>query len=149
MTERMGIEEHPDIAALRLRYERAAETLAGQVVGGLTFLAGLYVAASPWIVGFNNFTTLTVNNLIAGLAVAVFALGLTSAFGRTHGLAWTAPLVGVWLIISPWVVSGDVARTGSIVSNVIVGAVVLLLGLAAVGLGLQRSFGLRRQARQT
>jgi hypothetical protein len=104
MTERMGIEEHPDIAALRMRYERAAETVAGQVVGGLTFLAGLFVAASPWIVGFSQFTTLTVNNLIVGIAVTVFALGLTSAFGRTHGLAWTAPLVGVWLIISPWVV---------------------------------------------
>jgi hypothetical protein len=54
-TERpLSIEEHPDLAALRLRYERAAETRVAQLVDGLTFLAGLYAAVSPWVAGFNT-----------------------------------------------------------------------------------------------
>jgi MFS superfamily sulfate permease-like transporter len=57
------------------------------------------------VVGFNHFTTLTATNLIAGIALAVLALGFASAYGRTHGIAWVAPLIGVCTIIAPWVVS--------------------------------------------
>ncbi|WP_443729310.1 SPW repeat protein [Sphaerisporangium perillae] len=59
----------------------------GQQVAGLTFLTGLYLAISPWVVGFNRFPTLTVNNLIVGLALALLALGFGSATaGPRHRL---------------------------------------------------------------
>jgi hypothetical protein len=136
-TERpMSIEEHPDLATLRLRYESAAETPVAQLVDGLTFLAGLYAAVSPWVLGFNNFTTLTANNLIIGIALALLAVGFASAYGRTHGLAWTAPILGLWLIISPLVVRGDVTTTSTVLNNVLVGAAVVVLGLAATTFGL-------------
>ncbi|GHH62660.1 hypothetical protein GCM10017673_02260 [Streptosporangium violaceochromogenes] len=121
---------HPDIAELRAKYELASEAPTAKVVAGLTFLSGLYLAISPWVVGFGNrFPTLTGNNLITGIAVAVLALGFASAYGRTHGIAWVAPLIGVWTIIAPWVVSGRVATASTIWSNVVVGALILLLGL--------------------
>ncbi|GIH22749.1 hypothetical protein Aph01nite_10590 [Acrocarpospora phusangensis] len=123
---------HPDIQELRAKYERAAETPAGKAVAGLIFLAGLYLAISPFVVGFSGFTSLTGNNLIVGIAVAMLALGFASAYGRTHGLAWVAPLIGIWTIISPWVISGDVATTATIWNNVVTGAVILLLGLGAM-----------------
>ena len=129
---------HPDIAELRAKYELAAETPTARAVAGLTFLAGLYLAISPWVVGFNGFTTLTVNNLVIGIALAMLGLGFASASGRTHGVVWITPLIGVWTIIAPWVVSGDVATTGTIWSNVVTGAVAVLLGLGAM-LGMNRS----------
>ncbi|MFI7614654.1 SPW repeat protein [Nonomuraea terrae] len=129
---------HPDIAELRAKYELAAEAPTARAVAGLTFLAGLYLAMSPWIVGFDGFTTLTVTNLIAGVALATLALGFASAYGRTHGIVWIAPLIGVWTIIAPWVVSGDVATTATIWSNVVTGVIVLLLGLAEM-FGLNQS----------
>lgn len=132
------IEDHPDITALRDRYERAAQTRPAQAVDGLTLMAGLYVAMSPWIVGFDTMSTLRVNDLITGLAVALLALGFASAFGRTHGMAWTTPLLGVWVIVAPWVISGVTTSTGIILSNVISGAVVVLLGLGAMGVGMMR-----------
>jgi hypothetical protein len=46
-------------------------------------------------------------------------------------MAWAACALGVWTIIAPWVIAGDVSTTRSIVNNVIVGVVALLLGLAA------------------
>jgi len=100
------IDEHPDIVALRLGYERVAETMPAQIVEGLGFIAGLYLAISPWVAGFNSLTTLTVNNLVTGIAAALLALGFASAFGRTHGMAWVAPVIGLWTILAPWVVSG-------------------------------------------
>ncbi|MGO4429678.1 SPW repeat protein, partial [Streptomyces sp. MCAF7] len=53
------------------------------------------------------------------------------AYERTHGMAWAAALLGVWAIIAPWVVSGSVATMRTIISNVIVGAVALVLALFA------------------
>ncbi|QSB13819.1 SPW repeat protein [Natronosporangium hydrolyticum] len=131
-----AMEQHPDIVAMRMRYERAAESPMTQITHGLIVLAGVYLAISPWVVGFSGQATITVNNLLTGIAVAVIAMGLASAFGRTHGLAFVVPLVGVWTIITPWVVSGNVDTTNVIVNNVIIGAVLVVLGLVGFTVGL-------------
>jgi hypothetical protein len=136
-TEAMRL--HPDPVELRATYEAAAETPVVRVVEGLTFLTGLYLAISPWVVGFNRFPTLTANNLIVGVALAMLALGFASAYGRTHGISWAAPLIGVWTIIAPWVVSGHVVTTATAWSNVVTGAVAVLLGLGAMSIGMSRT----------
>ena len=59
----MPIEEHPDLMELRARHDRAAATPRAQMIEALALITGLYLAASPWIVGFNGFTTLAVTNL--------------------------------------------------------------------------------------
>jgi hypothetical protein len=125
------MEQHPDIMEMRARYERAATTPRAQAIEALALITGLYLAVSPWIVGFSGLTTLTVCNLVTGLAYTLLMAGFGNAYERTHGRAWAASLIGLWTIIAPWVVSGSVATTRTIVSNVIVGAVALLLGLAA------------------
>jgi hypothetical protein len=129
-----GIDQHPDLVAMRARYERAASTPTGQIVEGLTFLTGLYVAISPWVVGFDDSTTLTASNLVVGIATALLAVGFASAYERTHPLAWTAPLLGAWVVISQWVVSGAPTTAGVIVNNVITGGVGVLCGLVVMGL---------------
>lgn len=101
-------------------------------------LAGLYAAASSWIVGFSGQTSLMMSNLICGLAVALLAAGYATTYGRTHGIAFVAPLLGMWLIVSPWLVSGVSTSTGMILSNVIVGAVVVVLGAAGMAMAMTR-----------
>lgn len=136
-----GVENHPDLAELRHRYDVAAEKPTMGVLDGLTMLSGLYLALSPWIIGLTRFAgtgNLRVNDLITGLAVAVMAVSLASAFGRTHGVAWTVPLLGVWAIISPWVVSGPMPKGGTIISNVIIGALIFLLGVGAIAVPARR-----------
>jgi SPW repeat-containing protein len=137
MTERsmLAMERHPDIAALRARYDLAAEMPLAQLVSGLTFLSGLYLAISPWVVGFNGRTTLTANNLITGIAVALLAVGFASAYSRTHGVTWVIPLIGVWTIIAPWVLPGHGAPTSVAISNPATGFVIILCGLAGIGIG--------------
>ena len=128
------MESHPDMAEMRERHaraERAASTQGGQAVEALAMVTGLYLAASPWIAGFNGFTTLAVNNLITGIAYALLLSGFGHAYERTHARAWAAAMIGAWTIVAPWVVAGNVDTTRSVVNNVIVGIVALLLALAA------------------
>lgn len=132
-----GMEQHPDIMELRARYERAAARPVAQFAEGLVFLTGLYLAISPWVAGFFPRHSMAVNNLITGIALALIGAGLASAYGRTHGMAWVAPIIGVWTIISPWVVRGGVAATaGTIASNVATGAVAVVVGLAAMSIAM-------------
>jgi hypothetical protein len=78
---------------------------------------------------------ITVNNLIVGITVGLIGLGLTLAPERMFTMAWVVGPLGVWLLISPWVVTAaHGARAGIIWNNCWLGAVTLLLGLAAMGL---------------
>ena len=126
---------HPDIVEMRERYDRMGEQPTAQVTDGLMLVAGLYAAASAWIIGFADQTALAMTNLICGVAIALLAMALGSAYGRTHGLAFVAPLLGLWLIVSPWLVSGVDTSASMIWSHVIVGVVVCVLGLAAAAMG--------------
>ncbi|MEU1277180.1 SPW repeat protein [Streptomyces sp. NPDC005805] len=135
MTTRTDIEQHPDVAEMRSRFERATSNPRAQSVEALALLTGVYLAASPWIAGFSGLTTLAVTNLILGIAYCVCMGGFASAYERTHAMAWAACAIGAFTILSPWIVSGAVDTTRTIVNNVIVGAVALLCGLAMMAAG--------------
>ncbi|MEH0420167.1 SPW repeat protein [Streptomyces sp. B21-083] len=132
---RSDMATHPDILAMRNRHEMAehvATSPGAQAVEALALITGLYLAASPWIAGFNGFSTLTVNNLIVGIAYAVIMSGgFGRAYERSHSMAWAACALSAWTIIAPWVVAGDVSTTRTIVNNIIVGVIGLLLALMA------------------
>ncbi|KAA9374590.1 hypothetical protein F5972_30585 [Microbispora cellulosiformans] len=129
---RPGLARRPDATELRQTYDRAGSTAPAQVMDAVTLLAGLYLAISPWIVGFTGFGGLTVNNLIVGLVVTALALSCASAFGRTYGVSWVTPVLGVWAIIAPWVIRGQPATTATIWNNVVTGAIIFLFGLGAL-----------------
>lgn len=130
-----SIDRHPDLVEMRNQYDRAASTPTAQIVEGLTFLTGLYLAISPWVVGFAALSpALAVSNLIVGLAFAALAVGFSSAYGRTHPLAWTAPLLGVWVIISQWVIARAPDQASIVVNNIIAGGLAVLCGLAIMGM---------------
>lgn len=128
-----GMEQYPDTMELRARYDRAAAMPLAQLADGLVFLTGLYLAISPWVVGFDGMRTIAASNLITGVALALVGAGLASAYGRTHGMAWVAPIVGIWTIITPWVISGSVTTTATIASNVATGSATCV-GAAAMSI---------------
>ncbi|OHV05976.1 SPW repeat protein [Mycobacterium talmoniae] len=136
-TVHSSIDHHPDLLALRANYDRAAESMTAQFTFGLTLLTGVYAALSPWIVGFSATRELARNDLIVGITVAVLAFCFASALDRTHGMTWTLPVFGLWLVISPWVLSGVSPTAGMIWSNVIAGGLLMALGLTAVYFGMR------------
>jgi hypothetical protein len=131
--ERPELAEHPDAMEMRARYDRVLQGRDVVFVDAPVFLAGLYAAISPWVVTFAaTQPQLQISNLIVGLAVAVLALGFTTAPERMYGLSWAICAAGVWLVISTWI-AGNTPDGGVIVSNVVVGGVIFLLGVASVG----------------
>jgi len=136
-TVHSSIDHHPDLMALRARYERVAESMSAHVTFGLALLTGLYVAASPSIVGFTDTRSLVWCDFIAGIAVAFLAYGFATALDRAHGMTWTLPVLGVWVIVSPWVLPGVALTAGMIWSNVVAGAFLTFLGLNATYFGMR------------
>ncbi|HUH68429.1 MAG TPA: SPW repeat protein [Mycobacterium sp.] len=136
-TVHSSIDHHPDLLALRESYERAAESMSAHVTFGLALLTGLYVAASPWIVGFFATRSLAGCDVIAGIAAAVLAYGFATALDRTHGMTWTLPVLGLWVIVSPWILQGLMLTAGMMWSNVIGGAVLAFLGMTATYFGMR------------
>lgn len=135
-TSSLPIERHPDMLEMHDRYDRIASNPLLQVDSGLALLAGLFLAGSPWIIGFSAMTAMTVPTVILGLAVALSAVAFTSRYQHLHGMAFTIPVLGVWAIISPWVISGVTTSTAMIWSTVLAGAVIVVCGLAMAGFAL-------------
>lgn len=136
-TVHSSIDHHPDLLALRARYERVAESMSAHFTFGLALLTGLYVAASPWIVGFSATSSLATSDLIAGIAVAFLAYGFATTLDRAHGMTWTLPVLGVWVIVSTWILPDVVLTTGMTWSNVVAGALLTFLGLNATYFGMR------------
>ncbi|OBF56587.1 hypothetical protein A5756_10915 [Mycobacterium sp. 852002-53434_SCH5985345] len=134
-TVHSSIDHHPDLLALRASYDRVAESMSAHVTFGLALLTGLYVAASPWMVGFSATGSLATSNLVAGIAAAFLAYGFATALDRAHGMTWTMPVLGVWAIVSLWILPDVALTAGMMWSNIVAGALLTLLGLNATYFG--------------
>lgn len=124
------ISRHPDVPEMQERFERLLHVREDSALDSAVLLTGLYAAISPWVVHFSGSNPdLRMSNVIVGLAIAAYGLGLTLAPERMTRLGWACAAMGVWLIISPWVVTvGHNPTHGMIWNNVVVGAVAVLLG---------------------
>ncbi|MFC8146269.1 SPW repeat protein [Streptomyces paradoxus] len=124
---------HPDASEMRDRYARVLGGRDVALVDGPVFLLGLYCAASPWIVHYTTSQpALVTHNLIMGIAIGLLALGFTRAPERMYGLSWAMCALGVWMIISPWIV-GESPDAGVVWNNIIIGALAVVLGLVCAG----------------
>ncbi|WP_371673377.1 SPW repeat protein [Streptomyces sp. NBC_00289] len=126
---RGDITSHPDASEMRERYARMLGGRDVALVDGPVFLLGLYCAVSPWILHYTaGQPALMTHNLIVGIAIGLLALGFTAAPARMYGLSWAMCALGVWMIVSPWIV-GESPDTGVVLNNIIIGALALVLGL--------------------
>ncbi|MEV7232703.1 SPW repeat protein [Streptomyces sp. NPDC051020] len=134
---RADITSHPDVSEMRERYARMLGGRDVALVDGPVFLVGLYCAVSPWVLHFTaSQPTLVQHNLIMGIAIAVLGLGFTVMPDRMYGLSWAICAIGIWMIISPWVVASS-PDMGVVLNNVIIGGLAVLLGLACVGVAMK------------
>ena len=129
VSHRGDIAAHPDVSEMRARYARVLGGHDVALVDGPVFLTGLFCAISPWVVHFTaNQPVLTTHNLIMGIAIGLLGLGFTVAPARMYGLSMAMCAMGVWMIVSPWIV-GESPDMGVILTNVIIGGLTFLLGL--------------------
>jgi hypothetical protein len=140
------ITTHPDAMEMRERFAKVAEGPTGSAVDGLIVLLGMYTAISPYVVHFRlGNADVAVNNLIIGLTLAILGLGMALQPARLYQLGWICVPVGVWMIISPWVVTRSHGAPSAIIwNNVCIGVVALALGLASQ----EMMFGTGRRRRR-
>ncbi|GGZ42576.1 SPW repeat protein [Streptomyces bluensis] len=129
VSHRGDITGHPDVTEMRERYARVLGGRDVVFMDGPVFLLGLYCAVSPWILHFTTSQpALVPHNLIIGVAIGLLALGFTAAPQRMYGLSWATCAIGVWMIISPWIV-GTSPDAGVIINNVVIGGLAVILGM--------------------
>jgi hypothetical protein len=136
--------EHPDVISLQRQFGGSLGSPQSVLGDGLLALAGVWVALSPWVLGFYAIDpAVGSHNLVLGLVAAAVGLGITGLAERGGGLSWVAVPLGVWLIISTWVVPAMGPSAGLVWSNVVAGAVMILTGAGVATVALM---GTRRNA---
>ncbi len=91
-------------------------------------ILGVFLLISPWIFKFEP-GHLTQNAMITGIVMAVLAIAALAAFAVWE--EWLNLIVGLWAIISPWVVGFQTNHTATTV-HVIVGVLVAVLAAVEI-----------------
>src|ERR1700741_1314839 len=95
----------------------------------VNLILGLWMIAAPWALKFEAETNPMWNAVIVGVFIAAIAL---FAFFRVMAWQeWANVALGVWLVISPWIV-GFSGLVAALWNAVIVGAVIAVLALWAL-----------------
>jgi hypothetical protein len=97
-----------------------------KVASGLNFIVGVYLLISAWIGALTAGTR--ANGIIFGIIVAILA---ALRFSKSTGVwaSWLNALIGIWLIISPWVYG--TAGQGWMWNSIVVGIIMFVLGVWA------------------
>jgi hypothetical protein len=92
---------------------------------GINVILGLWLIASPGMLGYMSETTAAWNAWIVGVVVMVAALAALVAFQKWE--EWVSMALAAWLIASPWIL-GFSGLQAAVWNQLIVG--VLIGGLA-------------------
>jgi hypothetical protein len=91
---------------------------------------GVWLFFSPWLLGYSDVSAAATNAHIIGAAIVVFSLIELYTWERWE--EWINLVLGVWLIISPWVLGFNMV--GRPTQNMVVlGILMIVLPLWAVG----------------
>jgi hypothetical protein len=103
---------------------------ASRPASTLNVLAGIWLILSAWILGFNGVPAAVWDAVLVGIVVLVLAACRLGTAG-TNGLSWLNLILGIWLIISPFVLGFSGAAMGNaVILGILVGLFSLWAGLA-------------------
>lgn len=106
-----------------------SEQMAGSVriASGLNILAGLWLILAPFLLGYSDLERATPNNIAVGALILIMAGTRVVNPSMAPGLSWINAILGVWLILSPFVLGhNDVER--AMWNDLAVGILVACLG---------------------
>ncbi|MBT9524336.1 MAG: SPW repeat protein [Rhizobacter sp.] len=106
---------------------------------------GAWLVLSPWALGFQAEQVAMWNAIVVG--VLLVAVGLGATFVPRAWEEWTEGVLGIWMILSPWVLAFanvQIAMINAVVVGVaVVGLALWVLMTDAEFKGQQRSPGMR------
>jgi hypothetical protein len=96
-------------------------------------IIGVWEIVASFILGYSVLSRVAMwNEIIFGVALIIFGAwsAISDSVGTDRTLDWINAIIGVWLIVAPFVL-GYSALTTALWNDIIVGAVVLVLGVWA------------------
>ncbi len=96
----------------------------------VNLILGLWMIISPWVLGYESEAAATSNAVILGIVIAVLAA--LELFTVTAWEEWGNFVLGLWLVISPWVL-GFRSVSSAMSNDVVIGIVVAVLAIWALG----------------
>ena len=91
---------------------------------------GVWLFFSPWILGYANLGAPSANAYVIGAVIVILAAGELFTLQRWE--EWINLLLGIWLIIAPWVV-GFSPVSSATENSVVLGIIMIVLPLWAMG----------------
>lgn len=98
---------------------------------GWNVLLGIWLIISPWVLGYGALGAAVWDAVVVGAAIFIIAAIRLGWARQARPLSWLNVLLGLWLIISPWVVNVARNRPAPYWNDVIVGIVVAVLAWIA------------------
>jgi SPW repeat len=91
-------------------------------------VAGGWLFVAPWVLGYTDLPAAAWNSWIFGIIIVAISIAALVQFAQWE--EWVNVIVGVWLLISPWVLNfarPEAARAewNSVIVGVVVGALAL------------------------
>lgn len=90
----------------------------------INLILAIWLFLSPWVVGFAGLMPAAWTAWLTAIAIAIFAIAALSAFAEWE--EWINLILGVWLLVSPWVV-GVAAMHGAMLTLFLTGIAVAVL----------------------
>ncbi len=94
------------------------------------FLLGIWLIISPFVLAFTSLERAKWNNVAVGVAVGLLALSRMSGSRTQANWSWINILLGIWMIISPFVLGFSQYST-PLWNNVILGIFVAIAAWAS------------------
>ena len=108
---------------------KVTETLSHRWQDVVNLIAGVWLIAAPWLLGFTQDGTAAWNAYVLGAIIAVAAAAALVAFHEWE--EWVSALLGLWLIVSPWIL-GFTGLAAAMWNAIVVGVIVGGLALWAI-----------------
>lgn len=101
-----------------------------QTASALDLIAGLWLILSPFILGYSNLASALWNSLIIGFAVIVFGGMRAGSEGyKTLWPSWANFILGIWLIVSPYLLGFSNLSALATRNTIILGIIVAILAV--------------------
>lgn len=95
---------------------------------GLDVLAGIWLLISPFVLHFSSGGGLLTSDVVCGILVIIMALiRFLAPSPATAWASWVNCLLGIWVLISPWVIHTIFASHAARTNNVVTGIVIAIL----------------------
>jgi len=97
-----------------------------QIVSGLGLLAAIWLFVSAFVIPGSGW--MAWNDIVFSILIGFFALCRTLAAYQQAWMSWISALLGVWVVLSPWLLLRSPADS-MIGNNVLTGGLIIILSV--------------------